>query len=153
MIAEIKASAGESIPVRFAGTTWGANQKMMGTVAFFQDVREIKRLERELVNSERLAAVGTTSGETQGLVIIDVDGTSRRIADNLGMTALLDAHRAALAEGETLSADEATELPEDVRAVVHGIFRHRLKLSYDASADGVSANDVIDEILKVVAVA
>ena len=44
-------------------------------------------------------------------------------------------------------------LPEDVRAVVHGIFRHRLKLSYDASADGVSANDVIDEILKVVAVA
>jgi len=44
-------------------------------------------------------------------------------------------------------------VPEDVREVVHGIFRHRLKLSYDASADGVSANDVIDEILKVVAVA
>ena len=44
-------------------------------------------------------------------------------------------------------------LPDDVRAVCHGIFRHRLKLSYDASADGVSANDVIDEILKLVAVA
>jgi MoxR-like ATPase len=44
-------------------------------------------------------------------------------------------------------------LPDDVRAVLHGIFRHRLKLSYDASADGISANDVIDEILKQVAVA
>jgi MoxR-like ATPase len=44
-------------------------------------------------------------------------------------------------------------LPDDVRAVVHSIFRHRLKLSYDASADGISANDVIDEILKQVAVA
>jgi MoxR-like ATPase len=46
-----------------------------------------------------------------------------------------------------------TVLPDDVRAVCHGVFRHRLKLSYDASADGVSANDVIDEILKQVAVA
>ena len=44
-------------------------------------------------------------------------------------------------------------LPEDVREVVHGIFRHRLNLSYDASADGISANDVIDRILKLVAVA
>ncbi|MEE4219423.1 MAG: MoxR family ATPase [Xanthomonadales bacterium] len=44
-------------------------------------------------------------------------------------------------------------LPVDVQAVVHGIFRHRLNLSYDASADGISANDVIDEILKLVAVA
>jgi MoxR-like ATPase len=44
-------------------------------------------------------------------------------------------------------------LPDDVRAICHGVFRHRLKLSYDASADGVSANDIIDEILKQVAVA
>ena len=44
-------------------------------------------------------------------------------------------------------------LPDDVRAVCHCVIRHRLKLSYDAHADGVSANDVIDEILKLVAVA
>ena len=44
-------------------------------------------------------------------------------------------------------------LPDDVRAVAHGVLRHRLKLSYDASAEGVSANDVVDEILKLVAVA
>ncbi len=44
-------------------------------------------------------------------------------------------------------------LPDDVRAVVHGVLRHRIALSYDANADGVSSNDVIDEILKLVAVA
>ena len=44
-------------------------------------------------------------------------------------------------------------LPDDIRATVHSVLRHRLKLSYDASADGVSGNDVIDEILKQVAVA
>jgi len=43
-------------------------------------------------------------------------------------------------------------LPDDVRAVCHGVLRHRLKLSYDANADGVSANDVVDELLNVVAV-
>src|SRR5210317_542292 len=44
-------------------------------------------------------------------------------------------------------------LPDDVRAVVHGVFRHRIALSYEATADGISSNDVIDEILKLVAVA
>jgi PAS domain S-box-containing protein len=48
------------IPVRFSGTILQENGKEMGTVAFFQDLREIKRLEKELVNSERLAAVGQT---------------------------------------------------------------------------------------------
>ena len=44
-------------------------------------------------------------------------------------------------------------LPDDVRAVVHGVLRHRIALSYEANADGVSSNDVIDEILSLVAVA
>ena len=43
--------------------------------------------------------------------------------------------------------------PDDVRAVVHDVFRHRLALSYEANAGGVSANQVIDELVKLVAVA
>ena len=43
-------------------------------------------------------------------------------------------------------------LPEDVRAICHCALRHRLKLSYDANADGVSANEVIDRIVQLVAV-
>jgi signal transduction histidine kinase len=49
------------IPVRFSGTVLREKHKMMGIVAFFHDLREIKRLERELVNAERLAAIGKTT--------------------------------------------------------------------------------------------
>jgi len=43
--------------------------------------------------------------------------------------------------------------PDDVRTIVHSVLRHRLVLSYDAMADGITADKVIDEILRQVAVA
>jgi MoxR-like ATPase len=43
--------------------------------------------------------------------------------------------------------------PDDVRAIVHDCLRHRVILSYEANADGVSADDVINEVVKQVAVA
>ena len=42
--------------------------------------------------------------------------------------------------------------PDDVRAVVHPVLRHRLMLSYDANADGVSADQALDKLLQLVAV-
>jgi MoxR-like ATPase len=42
--------------------------------------------------------------------------------------------------------------PDDVRAMVHGVLRHRIMLSYDASAEGIRADQVIDKILELVAV-
>ena len=42
--------------------------------------------------------------------------------------------------------------PDDVRAVVHPVLRHRLLLSYDAVADGVGADQVIDRLLDKVAI-
>ena len=44
-------------------------------------------------------------------------------------------------------------LPEDVRDIAHDCLRHRLSLSYEASADGLSANDIIGQLLEQVAVA
>jgi MoxR-like ATPase len=43
--------------------------------------------------------------------------------------------------------------PDDVRAVVHDCLRHRLMLSYEATAAGVTADKVLDEVVKQVAVA
>ena len=43
--------------------------------------------------------------------------------------------------------------PDDVRAVVHDCLRHRLILSFEANAAGVSANRVIDDVVRQVAVA
>ncbi len=42
--------------------------------------------------------------------------------------------------------------PDDIRAIIHDVLRHRLILSYKANAEGVDPDKVIDEILKVVAV-
>jgi len=41
--------------------------------------------------------------------------------------------------------------PEDVRAVAHDCLRHRLMLSYEAQGEGVTADQVIDELIKQVA--
>ncbi len=57
---EIISKTGEAIPVRFSGTALYEKHEMVGSVAFFQDLREIKRLEAELIRTERLAAIGQT---------------------------------------------------------------------------------------------
>jgi MoxR-like ATPase len=42
--------------------------------------------------------------------------------------------------------------PDDVRSVLHPIMRHRLIMTYDALADHISPDDIIDEIIQQVAV-
>ena len=50
------------------------------------------------------------------------------------------------------SAQQVIGPGDDVRSVAHAVLRHRLILSYDALADRVSSDDVIDEIIAQVAV-
>ena len=58
-------------------------------------------------------------------------------------------HRACRAEAWLQGRDYV--LPEDVRAVAPPVLRHRLILSYDAMADGVDSDTVVNEILSLVA--
>jgi MoxR-like ATPase len=48
--------------------------------------------------------------------------------------------------------DRTFVTPDDVRAVVHPVLRHRLILSYDANAENVGADTVIDRLIEKVAV-
>lgn len=41
-------------------------------------------------------------------------------------------------------------IPEDIRAVCHDVMRHRIGLSYEAEAENISQEDIINEILNVV---
>jgi len=41
--------------------------------------------------------------------------------------------------------------PEDVRAVVHDVFRHRITQSYEAQSERISNDDIIDMVLQLVA--
>ncbi|MCP3942546.1 MAG: response regulator [Desulfobacteraceae bacterium] len=56
----LQAKDGRQIPVRYTTTVLHEDGEFMGIVNFFQDLTEIKRLEKDLVHSERLAAVGQT---------------------------------------------------------------------------------------------
>jgi len=40
--------------------------------------------------------------------------------------------------------------PDDVRAVIHDVFRHRILLSFEAEASGVSTDDIIDQLIELV---
>jgi MoxR-like ATPase len=43
--------------------------------------------------------------------------------------------------------------PEDIQAVFHNVLRHRILLSYQAEAEGITSNEVLDHLLTLVAVA
>ena len=49
-----------------------------------------------------------------------------------------------------LFAGRSFVLPEDVKAAAPAVLRHRLVLSYEAAADGVTADDIITRILNLV---
>jgi PAS domain S-box-containing protein len=69
-LAEIDLTArdGSKIPVSFHGTTLHDQRSLLGTVCFLEDLREIKRLKAELLQAERLAAIGqTVAGVAHGI--------------------------------------------------------------------------------------
>lgn len=49
---------GKEVPVRISGTILFDNGRATGLVCFFQDLREIKQLQKELIENERLSATG-----------------------------------------------------------------------------------------------
>lgn len=66
--ASVKTSDGEEIPVRFSGITLKKGSELLGTAIFLQDLQELKQLEREKIDAERLAAVGqTVAGLAHGI--------------------------------------------------------------------------------------
>ena len=52
------------------------------------------------------------------------------------------------ARAQALLAGRDFVLPEDVRAVAHDALRHRLVLSYEASAEGVDPDHIIDTLIE-----
>ena len=65
--------------------------------------------------------------------------------------ASISLHRAARARAFLKGRDFVD--PDDVRGIAHAVLRHRLILSYDALADGITPDRVVDELIQQVAVA
>ena len=56
----LQTSDGRQIPIRYASNVLHERGEFVGTVNFLQDLTQIKQLEKELLQAERLAAVGQT---------------------------------------------------------------------------------------------
>jgi len=56
------------------------------------------------------------------------------------------------AKARALLAGRGFVLPEDVKAVAHDVLRHRIILTYEGEAEGVTPEAIIDRILKTVTV-
>jgi PAS domain S-box-containing protein len=92
----LRAADGQEIPVRFLAVELKSHGKSLGSAAFMEDLREIKRLEQEKLEAERLGAVGQTvaglahtiknvlMGLEGGMYMVDTglhQGDAGRIAD------------------------------------------------------------------------
>ena len=63
-----KGATGAEIPVRVSGHALERDGAYLGTAAFLQDLSNLKKLEREKIDAERLAAVGqTVAGLAHGI--------------------------------------------------------------------------------------
>ena len=56
----LHAVGGEEVPVRFSAVELRSHSTRLGRAALMEDLREVKRLEQERLEAERLAAVGQT---------------------------------------------------------------------------------------------
>ena len=76
---------------------------------------------------------------------------ARHIEFGVSPRATIALDRTARAHAWLLGKDFVT--PDDVQSVLHDVFRHRLLLSFEAEAQGLTKDDVIDHILSLVPVA
>lgn len=73
----IKNYQGEEVPLVFSGTTLKKDGEPIGTVLFFQDLSTVKQLQKEILEAERLTAVGqTVAGLSHGLknIVMGLEG-------------------------------------------------------------------------------
>jgi len=115
------------------------------------DVREIAHLAASVHVDEKL-----------GRYIVQIVGATRRPADfklnsltqhiSFGASPRATLALAHVAKGHAFIKGRAYVVPEDVKAVAPDVLRHRLVLSYEAAAENVTADKIIEQVLGAVPV-
>jgi MoxR-like ATPase len=122
---------------------------------------------RRVIALNEIAAIAKLTAavhvdEKIGRYIVELVNATRKPAEH-GLKALAQhiaygaSPRATLAlahvaKGHAFIDGRAYVVPEDVKAVAHDVLRHRLVLSYEAAAEQIDADRVIDQVLNAVAV-
>ncbi|HEY6141711.1 MAG TPA: AAA family ATPase [Thermoanaerobaculia bacterium] len=100
--------------------------------------------------------------EKIGRYIVDLVNATRRPAEHglkplaqhiaYGASPRATLALAHVAKGHAFIDGRAYVVPEDVKAVAHDVLRHRLVLSYEAAAEQIDADRVVEQVLNAVAV-
>ena len=126
-----------------------------------QHTEELKMIPQDHIFAARDAIQKMQVAEAVEQYIVDLVMATRlpdKFGEKLGQwidtgsspRASINLHRASRASAWLDDRDHVT--PDDVRSVLHAIMRHRLIMTYDALADHISPDDIIDEIIAQVAV-
>jgi len=91
----------------------------------------------ELVDATRYPANYELGGDFEGLIEY---GASPRASIWLILTG----------KAHALLNERGYVIPEDIKAVAHEVLRHRLILTYEAEAEGITSDNIIDKILATV---
>jgi MoxR-like ATPase len=120
-------------------------------VLTLDEIRSIAHLAARVHTDERI-----------GRYIIQLVGATRRPADfrlpsltnhiAFGASPRATLALAHVAKGHAFLDGREYVVPEDIKAVAHDVLRHRLVLSYEAAAESMTADRIVDQILASVAV-
>ena len=136
--------------------TTGAPPVQTGPVLSEDDVRALQRLGREVPVADhvvrlalRLVRATRAAQDPEA-----ARSAPRAVVDYVGWGAGPRASQFLVlaAKARALLAGRPTVTPEDVRAVAHPVLRHRIQLNFNAQADGMTADRVIEELLAAVPV-
>ncbi len=128
-----------------------AEEVMVRRVLPLEDVEEIASLAASVHVDDRISRY-----------LVQIVGATRRPAEfrlqslaphiSFGASPRATLALAHVAKGHAFIQGRAFVIPEDVKAVAHDVLRHRLVLSYEATADQVTSDRIIDQILNAVPV-
>ncbi len=112
------------------------------------DIVSLQDAAREVFVEDRIIDYATDLvSATRGGGRLDFEGLIQLGASPRASIGLVQAARA-----KALMAGRDAVLPEDVKAVAHDVLRHRILLTYHADAEGVTSEQLIDQILAAVKV-
>ncbi|GAB4230060.1 MAG: AAA family ATPase [Chlamydiales bacterium] len=115
-----------------------------------EDIEKAKRYVREIFVDEKITdyildiIFSTRHPEKFGVKIEGLlqFGASPRASIHLKMAA----------QGHAFLSGRAYVTPHDVKSVVHDVLRHRLRRTYEAEAEEISSDEIIDRILETIIV-
>ena len=116
------------------------------------EVESIQQLVRQVPVADHVAAYAVRLARSSR--IRDIENPPGIVADYVSWGAGPRASQFLVmaAKAKALLEGEHHVTPDHIRQVAHPVLRHRILLNFNAEADGIGTDDVIDELLKEVSI-